>query len=278
MFTAAESVFARARLPYLGLALLVYAASVPVAALRWRAVLRGLDERLPLGRLILVNLAGSFVNNVTPAARAAGEVCRIAALTRMRLTTLTSAASVAYERLSEVPAIAALLLVAAAAVAPRTALPVVWAIGFTGLVLAAIGFAIRRGSFAGWRWVERVRRVSIAPSAFAASVALSILLWTLDVVRLRIAAATMRAPIGLPQAAALAVLTIAAGWVPTIGGLGAIEGGLIGGLIAFGVPPADAAAVTAIERALSYGLSTAAGAGALSILGGRSLWKAVREA
>ena len=49
------------------------------------------------------------------------------------------------------------------------------------------------------------------------------------------------------------------------------------GLVAFGVRPADAAAITAIERAISYGLASVAGAGALSALGGRALWRAARK-
>ena len=105
---------------------------------------------------------------------------------------------------------------------------------------------------------------------------MSVAIWTLDVVRLRLAAAAFNAPIGLPQAATLTAITIVAGWVPTIGGLGAIEGGLIAGLVGMGVPPADAIAITAVERAISYGVGTVAGFVSLSLLGGRSLWRAVR--
>jgi len=275
MFTSAESVLGRARLAYVAVALLVYIASVPLSAWRWRAILRGLNERLPLGRLMLVNLAGTFVNNVTPGARAGGEVCRIAALTRMRLTAVTGAASVAYERLSELPAVAALVLIGAASVSPRSAYPIAATIAVAACALGIAAFVIRRLAV-GSRWLESTRTVRIAPSALAAGAAMSVLLWTLDVLRLRMAAATMRASIDLPQAAALAALTIAAGWVPTIGGLGAIEGGLIGGLIAFGVAPADAAAITAIERVISYGLATIAGGAAMAALGGGGVWKAVR--
>ena len=72
-------------------------------------------------------------------------------------------------------------------------------------------------------------------------------------------------------------MTVAAGWIPTIGGLGVIEGGLVAALIAFGVAPIDAAAVTAVERIISYGLATAAGAAALSLIGGRALLQAARQ-
>src|SRR5207244_1588261 len=167
---------------------------------------------------------------------------------------------------SEVPAIGVLTIVGLVALGrpgtrlrvvslPRLTTPTspalfIVAAGAIGVVAAA---AWRAGLMARWtsplrgRGTPLFRGVRIAPSALVVSAVLSAVLWGLDVIRLRTAAAAIRAPIGLPQAAALSAITIAAGWVPTIGGLGIIEGGLIGGLIAFGVAPADAAAVTAIE-------------------------------
>ena len=295
MIAAFETALARARLPYVALALLVYAMSVPLAALRWRQILRGLNQRLPLGRLILANLAASFVNNVTPAARVSGEACRVVALVRTGLSTVASTASVAYERLSEAPAVGVLAIVTFLALGRTATLERIhsaWPLAawISSRLLVATLVAIALGAVALWRsgaigrWTRAIRMeraslfeaASITPSALAASAALSSVLWALDVVRLRFAAAAIRAPIGLREAAALSAITIVAGWVPTIGGLGAVEGGLIAGLIAFGVAPADAAAVTAIERGISYGLVSIAGATALSALGGRTLWEAVR--
>jgi uncharacterized membrane protein YbhN (UPF0104 family) len=56
-----------------------------------------------------------------------------------------------------------------------------------------------------------------------------------------------------------------------------VEGGLVTGLIAFGVDVPTSAAVTAVERAISYGFSTSAGALVIALLGGRSLWTAARS-
>ena len=296
MIAAFETALTHARLQYVGLALLVYAISVPLAAFRWRQVLRGLNQRLPLGQLILANLAASFVNNVTPAARVSGEACRVVALVRTGLSTVASTASVAYERLSEVPAIGVLAIVTVLALGHAGAqgrllsTRLSMALNSSRLLIATV-VAIALGAAALWRsgvigrWTRAIRvgRASvfesarITPSALVASATLSSVLWALDVIRLRIAAAAIRAPIGLREAAALSAITIVAGWVPTIGGLGAIEGGLVAGLIGFGVAPADAAAVTAIERGISYGLVTIAGAAALSVLGGRTLWEAARK-
>ncbi len=295
MLEAVDSALVHARLAYVAAGLTLYGVSVALAAVRWRAILRGLDQRLPLGRLVLANMASSFVNNVTPASRLGGEACRIVALVRMRVGAAVGTASVVYERLSEVPSVAIIGAIGVIVIAPsaarlgsivsvgRSAGPRAAALAAAGVV--AIGIAawtIRRAAagraaLVASRWREIAASIRVAPSMLTAAIVLSALLWLLDVARLRVVAAAVGAPIGLAQAAALSAVSIVAGWVPTIGGLGAVEAGLLGGLMAFGVAPAEAAAMTAIERGISYGLATVAGAGALAWLGGGTMWRAVRE-
>ena len=79
------------------------------------------------------------------------------------------------------------------------------------------------------------------------------------------------------QIATLSILAMLGGVVPSVAGLGPVEGGLVAGLIAFGVDWPTAAAVTALERAISYGFSTAAGAVVIAALGGGSMWRAARR-
>ena len=77
--------------------------------------------------------------------------------------------------------------------------------------------------------------------------------------------------------ATLSMLAMLGGVMPAIAGLGPVEGGLIAGLMAFGIDLPTAAAVTALERAISYGFSTSAGAVVIALMGGHSVWSAVRE-
>jgi uncharacterized membrane protein YbhN (UPF0104 family) len=63
--------------------------------------------------------------------------------------------------------------------------------------------------------------------------------------------------------------------VPTVGSIGAIDGSLVAGLMLCGATAQTAVVITVVERAISYGLSTAAGAAALGILGGRGIVHAV---
>ena len=261
------------------LAIILYAVSVPLAAFRWQAVLRGLHVQAPLGRLMLTNLAAICVNNLTPSARLGGEACRVLVVVRSRMTSTTTAVlSIVYERLSEIPAVASLVIVAlvmAGRGLPRRATPVgVTAAVVLVAVLAAV--ALRVAPMIRKR-LQEVATARVAPAVFGVAAAVSVAVWGLDVMRLRAAASAVGAPLTVAQAVTLSAITVAAGLVPSIGGLGVIEGSLVGGLVAFGVRPADAAAITAIERAISYGLASVAGAGALSALGGRALWRAARK-
>jgi hypothetical protein len=56
---------------------------------------------------------------------------------------------------------------------------------------------------------------------------------------------------------------------------GPVEGGLVAAA-GLGVDLPTAAAITALERVISYGFSTSAGAVAIALLGGGSVWNTVR--
>ena len=268
------------------LPVLVYAVSVPAVAMRWRTVLHGVTgRRLPLGPLVLASLASSFVNNVT--AGPGGDACRIVALVRLRFASASRATAAAvYERLSEIPVIATMLCVAAVVFgsAPVRSLgwpgPANWGLLTALLSVPALAAWFGRGWLRrGWQRLRArgaLDAIAIAPSAMSLSAIWSVAVWTLDVTRLWLIAAIFDAHLTPAQAAALSVISIVGGWAPTIGGLGVVEPGLIGGLIAFGVPSTTAIAITAVERGISYGLATAAGAGAMMALGGRELWGAMR--
>lgn len=272
------------------LALLAYAVSVPAVAMRWRVVLQGVTgRRLPLGPLVLASLASSFVNNVT--AGPTGDVCRVVAVVRLRFASLSRAtAAVVYERLSEVPAFA--LMVGAALVVfgrqpadflrrlrtdAGVLMPVI-AVA-TAVTIAALLWSGRHAIARVWsRLRDRsgLTTIAIDRTTMVESAGWSIGVWALDATRVWLIAGIFHAQLSPAQAAALSAITIVAGLVPTVGGLGVTEGGLMVGLLAFGVPSSAAIAITAVERSISYGLATLAGAGALAMLGGRELWEATK--
>ena len=102
-------------------------------------------------------------------------------------------------------------------------------------------------------------------------------MWLQDVLRLTCVTLAFGVSLSTTQIATLSMLAMLGGIVPAVAGLGPVEGGLVAGLMVFGVDLPTAAAITALERAISYGFSTSAGAVVVALLGGRSLWHAARR-
>jgi len=60
------------------------------------------------------------------------------------------------------------------------------------------------------------------------------------------------------------VVGVLGGFVPTVGGLGAVEGALVATLVLFGVPLDTAIAMTTVERGISYGSARCSAASSCS--------------
>jgi glycosyltransferase 2 family protein len=257
-------------------AVAVYGLGVVAAGARWRVLVHVLGGRIPLVYATLSIIAATFVNNVTPTGRLGGEACRIA-ITRMRgqlslgLATLGSLG----DRLCDIAVLSLMAIVAVPALGP--------ALGprLSTAALVFGGVAILVVIFGRWvrpmlhAWITSSRRqlrelhLGAGPAAIVA--ACSLATWGCDVLRLMLVAAAFEVALTPTQGATLVVTMVLGGLVPTVGGLGAIEGGLLGALALFGVPLDTAIAITTVERAISYGLSTIVGGMSVMLLGGRSL-------
>lgn len=282
MWDALAQVFATlmaARPAFVAAALGLYAVSVLIAGARWRGVLRALGHRVSLGRVLLINLSGIFVNNTTPASRLGGEACRVALIRQTSaVPTGQAAVSVACDRASDALPVVAIALIA---------LPAARALRFSRWGLAVLGVAALLVAFAAWRWFRHRSRPPekgsrVWPSlkecwaALPPAVGWSSLIWAQDIARISMVAAACHVSLTVAQAATLSVIAVLGGLAPTIGGLGVIEAGLLGGLLAFGVRSDAAGAIVALERAISYGAGTVAGGIAASLMGGRLLWTVSR--
>jgi hypothetical protein len=270
---------------YLLAALALYIVSVFIVGARWRGFVRALGGEVGLVRASLATLGGIAVGNLAPSSRLGGEACRIA-LVRLTGTTTWRQATLAaiWDRFSEIPPIVVLGAVALFSIRhlhlsglSRLSLKMASIAGGVAaallLITAGTGSLRRaRMRLSGWR--ERLAARRVSGRVFATGVGYSTLLWLQDVLRLTCAARAFGVLLAPTEIAALAMLAMLGGLVPTIGGLGPVEGGLLGGLVAFGVDLPTAAAVTVAERAISYGFSTSTGALVITLLGGRSLWTA----
>jgi uncharacterized membrane protein YbhN (UPF0104 family) len=152
------------------------------------------------------------------------------------------------------------------------------AIGAAALLLGVgVGVRVlRRQRNAFGSWADRLSLGSIGIATYVNGVTLASLMWIQDVLRLACATRAVGLSLSPTELAALSMLAMLGGLVPSVAGLGPVEGSLMAGLLSFGVQPASAVAVTAVERAISYGLSTVGGALVITIVGGRSLWRVIR--
>jgi uncharacterized membrane protein YbhN (UPF0104 family) len=265
---------------YAAAAFLLYVISLVIAGARWRGFLRALGGEVSVMRATLATLGGIAAGNLTPSP--GGEACRIG-LVRLggRATWREATIAAVWDRLSELPPILVLTAMALVAVrhlasAGRTS-AIVAGLSIAVVIAALAVWRVRRSGFALAGWRERLAVDRVRPALFAAGVGYSTLLWLQDFLRLACATLAFGVVLSPTKIATLSVLAMLGGVVPAIAGLGPVEGGLIAGLMAFGVDLPTAAAVTALERAISYGFSTSAGAMVIALMGGRSVWSAVRE-
>jgi hypothetical protein len=263
---------ARPMLVVAGIAL--HLAGLLVTGERWRLVVAALGGRLTLVRSTLINLAGIFVRNATPTTGLGGDASRIALLRAEGLDLPQAAAAFVYVRVAEAPAmvaVALLALPAIGAVLARSARGVAVALALVTAGLAAAWAGRRRLREQIEMLREKSARLRISRAAFGGAVFYASLAQIETIVRQIAIAAAFGLPLTISQSATVTALTIAGGLVPTIGSVGAIEGSLVAGLMMCGATADTAVAITLVERAISYGLSTALGAASLAVLGGRAI-------
>lgn len=273
-------------------AVLTYAIGVLIASLRWQRILRGIgasDQPAAAGPrlrdVLLTYLSSIFVNNVTPG-RVGGEVFRVAMLRRRTgIETKLIVASAGYDRLTDIIPLALLGVLSLPTlyrlIAPSSGLvaKVVWA-GLALVLLIAGFFGLRRVKRVQlWMdtWRQRLATISIRRQDFNWAVGYGFLLWAQDLLRLTLVAAALHVYLSPWQVIPLSMVATLGGLFPTIGGLGAVEGGLTAALCLFGVSLDQALAITALERGISYVLSTSVGGIVLLLVGGGELWQMSRK-
>ncbi len=278
------SVLGNASLCYVALAFFTYYISVLLYALRWKLVLKSLGRDVPFGELVKAILASIFMNNVTPLSRSGGELLRVAWVSRRAsVPSGISAISIVYERILETIPVFMLFMLGAAYFS-RESLPLI-AVGLVGVALlwfrwdSFVRISLRlfktevgEGEIDGIVGLRSCREVNLA------GVGLSSLVWLLDVVRLKLIAMALGLSLSWGFVALVSVANLLFGLVAfTPGGVGIIEGGLVGTLAHFGVPFPFAVSMTLVERFVSYVVSTIVGLIVLVSSGGVEIWRALKS-
>ena len=274
-----------ASLRYLSLAFLAYYTSVFLYALRWKLILRGIGRDAPLMELTKAIMASIFMNNVTPLSRSGGEFLRIAWISkRADVPSGISAVSIVYERILETVPVFLLFLVGASYFSSTESLPFIL-LGMTGvfiiwtkwdsfvrLSLRVFRTNVTEDEMKGIRDLRRMHDVNLAAIVLSSSV------WLLDVLRLKFIGLAFGLDLPWALVALVSIANLILGLVAvTPGGVGIIEGGLIGTLTYFGIPMALALPMTLLERFVSYVASSIVGFIVLLTSGGVEIWRALKS-
>jgi len=271
-------------LELLGIAVATYYISVFIYALRWKIVLGGLGKSIPLTDLLKINLSSIFVNNITPMSRGGGEILRITWVSKKhRVPVAVSTVSILYERISEIVPVLILAVLGISYFATHLRLFIValfvlmvsiWIKWDRIVVLSVRLFKIKLTQDDLVRMLELKRK----PTVNMLTIGLSSAVWFLDVMRLKLIAMAFGWNPPLTFLSVVSLANLLFGLLAfTPGGIGIVEGGLLGTLTYFGIPSTLAVSVTLLERFISYVSSTVVGFVTLVASGGVEMWKALRS-
>jgi uncharacterized membrane protein YbhN (UPF0104 family) len=274
--TAATVAIGHAKVGFVAAAFAVDTVSLILTAFRWRLLLRRLGSDARFWETLLACSAGVCVSNITPARTLGGDACRAALIRRTAGSPPVKiiAASVLYDRATDVAGFLLLGVLALPALGPRSPR---WAL----LALLPLAAALvvrplyRRLASRIGRWRQGLFGREMGASV-AAAIGCSLIIWLLDITRITLVGRAFGVRFVPSQAAAVSLMRLGSGVVPVPAGIGVVDGALIAAFIGLGLPPATAAALALVERAIVYAWGTALGAGSLLLLGGsRALRRAL---
>jgi hypothetical protein len=258
----------------------LYIISLFLGGARWRKVLEGLGAESRLWHTSAGVLIGLFVNNVTPSSRIGGEVSRVALIRKWaNIDVKKATVSVFYDRLTMI--IPLIFLVAVSFPVLRQMIGhlqmnrnyISMAIGIA--VLTALGLLSLRYVRRLREWILEKRKIietiQIKKKQFIEATGFAFLIWIQDVLRLMLVAAAFGVILNPYQAATLSLVLLLCSFVPSIGGVGPTEGGLMAVLHLFGITLDTAIAITVLERSISYVLSIGIGSLTVAALGGKKI-------
>ncbi len=268
----------RAKLSYVLLALSLYIISVLISSVRWKVILDSLGYSIRAGSLVPVIFGSISVNNLTPANRMGGEPLRIVwAKEQFGVRLPHALVSILYERFVEVIPVAILSLYAFYIILPffngnfNPLKIIIYGI-FTIIMTITAYYIIKT------RFSSIIKRFSMYPEmlrkAFVPTLLFSSSVWILDIFRLKIVSLALGLHISMNIIIVLSVLSLFLGLLPlTPGGLGVVDGGLVSALVLFQIPLGEAIGMVAVERFISYGVSTFIGLLCLIYFGGLKIWR-----
>lgn len=248
--------------------------------LRWRSYLKALGARVPIGRDLLIYLAG-FAFTVTPGK--AGEAVRSVYLKSAGVAWSPGLAALAVERVLDLTAVVVLAALALRIFADH-ALPAVLLV----VAVAAVLLLVTRPMVARWllawlpargRWgrlklggmaVLEQTRVLLAPKRLLGGLALGVVAWGAEAWGFFLLLGWLGVDAELLQAMGIYAIGMLAGALSFLpGGLGGAEAAMVALLVASGAVLGTAVLATLICRAVTLWFAVLLGGGAVVLLGRR---------
>ncbi len=257
-------------------AILIYFASSLAWGLRWWLILRRLGDRVSYIDTYTAIMGGILFNNITPSLKIGGEGFRAAWVWLTdRVPLDRTFLSIFYERLTEVPGVVLIGVIAVSA----GLLNIVHASGFSLLLLLLPFSSLSLGWLRDlWRdTVERIRkdsRILIRDWKLTTiAVVIGIAIWLQDFTRFYLIGRAVGIRLSIGEAAILSISYLVLGMGPTPAGLGFVEGGLTSILVAMGYPLDRAGLLIIGERIISSVLSSIVGFVLVLLRGGTKMFK-----
>ncbi|CAB50157.1 lysylphosphatidylglycerol synthase transmembrane domain-containing protein [Pyrococcus abyssi] len=266
------------------LAVITYYLSVFLFAIRWKYVLKGLGYEVKLLDSLIGVLIGLSINAITPMSRAGGEMARALWIKLKSGVSITEAiASMIYERILEGFPVAGLLLSAILLIPiHRRASETLAFIIILGLMV----FILRYEEIIELlsKRIEKIKeckdRLIMLRKNFQINIiaiSTSSAVWMLDILRFKLLGLAINLSFPWKMTLVLSISNLILSVISvTPGGVGIVEGGLIGIMLILGYPKEVALSLTILERFISLILGPGTGAVVLSMNGGLKLWKALK--
>ncbi|WP_365942329.1 lysylphosphatidylglycerol synthase transmembrane domain-containing protein [Thermococcus sp.] len=243
-----------------------------------------MGKNIPLIELLKITLSSIFVNNVTPMSRSGGEILRITWIAKKhKIPVAISTVSILYERILEIFPIIFLAVMGIAYFTQHMLLLtlslffvaiIIWFKWEKIVVLSVKLFKIELSREELINLLSLKKRTSLTMMG----IGLSFAVWLLDVMRLKLIALAFGWNPSIEFLAIVSLANLIFGLMAfTPGGIGIVEGGLIGTLTYFGIPSTLAVSITLIERFISYVISSIVGFVTLVVSGGSEIWRALKS-
>lgn len=283
----AIEIISRADKRLIFLAVLIQLLNLVLVSYKLKFLIEKTGEKAGLAKLCLVTMAGNFVNNLTPGARVSGDAFRIYVLNKnLKIRADRAAAGVFAERVFDFAVLVAFFAAGYFYLVQIIEIPERYkeAIKLALLAVAALFIALLKFMksekmqklflFLPARIGERLElfRTSYAGliqekgTSFYALL-ISIVIWSAEILRAYLVLLSLGVDVAVLKVAVANVTTLFISLVPlTPGGIGVVEGSLLGIYLAIGIQKEIAVMAVIIDRAIAMWLMTLLGAFAATLL------------